>query len=332
MRMKAKSFFMILWVGQLADFVSAAEKIAFLSYPNCIKLESSKARVILCPDAGGRVLEYSMKGVNALHLDPREAEWKPGPINRKVPMSAGRFDIGPELVVPERPELMFGQWTGRITGERSAALTSPPCPSMGIIVDREFELAADSTRLICRQVIRNISDRTVEYCHWARTFSPTGGYAYVPLTQPTRFPKSYVMYEGMGKISNRPVDPNVTIRDGFLIVTAAPAFPKLGFDSYAGWFAYQQKSGLLFVKRYPTYPDRVYNELAGLTISIWYPNDRPMVELEPIGPRLRIAPGKSDSFAEEWWLLENEFPPSVEAVDLKQITRRVETETRAPGR
>ena len=42
--------------------------------------------------------------------------------------------------------------------------------------------------------------------------------------------------------------------------------PKLGMDSYAGWFCYLMKNDLMFVKRYPTYPDRVYNEVAGLTI------------------------------------------------------------------
>ena len=329
--MKQEVLYFVLAIGLLSSHIAAAEKIAFLSYPSCIKLDNGKVRVILCPDAGGRVLEYSLKGTNALHLEPREAEWKPGPINRKVPMSAGRFDIGPELVVPDRPELMHGQWIGKNTGERSATLTSPPSPKMGAIVEREFDLAADSTRLICRQMIRNISDRTVEYCHWARTFGEGGGVVYVPLTAPSRFPKSYIMYEGMDKINNQPSDPNIKLRDGFIEITGAPAFPKLGFDSYAGWFAYQERSGLLFIKRFPAYPDRVYNELAGLTISIWYPQGKPMVELEPIGPRMRIAPGQSDSFAEEWWLLENPFPREGESADLKRLTRRVETETKPPG-
>ena len=35
-------------------------------------------------------------------------------------------------------------------------------------------------------------------------------------------------------------------------------------DTYAGWFAYLMKKDLMFVKRFPTYPDRVYNEVAGL--------------------------------------------------------------------
>ena len=44
-----------------------------------------------------------------------------------------------------------------------------------------------------------------------------------------------------------------------------------------------------FVKRFPAFPDRVYNEAAGLTLSVWYPAG-PRIELEPIGPRERLQP------------------------------------------
>ena len=65
---------------------------------------------------------------------------------------------------------------------------------------------------------------------------------------------------------------------------APPRKPKLGFDSYAGWLAYVTPNGRAFVKRFATFPDRVYNEAAGLTLSAWYPTG-PRIELEPIGPR-----------------------------------------------
>ena len=112
------------------------------------------------------------------------------------------------------------------------------------------------------------------------------------------------------------------MRDGFLEITAAPRFPKLGMETYAGWFAYLMKNDLMFVKRFPTYRDRVYNEVAGLTMSIWYP-DRPMCELEPIGPREKLAPGQSASFTETWWLLPRPFPKSGEPVDLKDVAAHV---------
>ena len=120
----------------------------------------------------------------------------------------------------------------------------------------------------------------------------------------------------------------VRTRDGFLEITGVPAKPKLGMDSYAGWFGYLMQHDVLFVKRYKTFSDRVYNEVAGLTISIWYPEGK-RVELEPIGPRERLQPGESASFKEEWWLLPYEFPNDGEDVDLSQVKRVVDAATKA---
>ena len=85
----------------------------------------------------------------------------------------------------------------------------------------------------------------------------------------------------------------------------------------------------LFVKRFPTYPDRVYNEAAGLTLSVWYPTG-PRIELEPIGPRERLKPGESASFTEDWWLLSHPFPKKGQQLDLKALAEQVEKQTALP--
>ena len=71
-----------------------------LNYADCFELSNAETRVTLCHQVGGRVLEYSFKGTNALYLDPAEAKWgTPG--GPRAPDSAGRFDIGPEYLIPE---------------------------------------------------------------------------------------------------------------------------------------------------------------------------------------------------------------------------------------
>lgn len=303
---------------------TGASVVQFFGYPDCIELKNDVTRVVLCPAAGGRVLVYERQGVNALYLDQQEAGWvegAPGP----PASSAGRFDIGPEKIIPRHPKLWSGRWNGEVTGPRAARLTSQPDEATGVQLVREFKLAADSTRLDCKQTIRNVSTETKEWCHWSRTFALGNGICVIPLTPPSRFPNSYVMYEG-GGILIAPEDPSIRQREGFLEIVDVPRLPKLGMDSYAGWFAYVMRNDLMFVKRFPTYPERVYNEVAGLTISIWYPQDR-RVELEPIGPRERIAPGESASFTEVWWLLPFEFPDSGQEVDLKQLEATVERNT-----
>ena len=302
----------------------AAETLRFLNYPNTIVLTNETTRVVLCPDAGGRVLEYSLNGTNALHLDEAEADWTPNA--NKPMMSAGRFDIGPEQIIPKREEIWSGPWTGEIIGDHSARLTSIKHDATGVQLVRDFELAADSSKLTCTQTIRNItSNRTVEWCHWSRTFAEGKGIVYVPDTGPSRFPNHYVMYEKRGTLNFRPEDPNIRHRDGILEILAAPAFPKLGMDSTAGWIACQEPNGLLFVKKFTTFPDRVYNEIAGLTVSIWYPQDKPVIELEPIGPRERLAPGESASFTETWFLVKTTPPHDPDKADLRSLRNTIDS-------
>ncbi len=316
-----------------ATLPAGVRRVRVLNYPDCIELSNAGTTVVLGQHVGGRVLTYAWRGKNALYLGADEAKWTPeAPINRGA-VTAGRFDIGPEYLIPRRDILWSGTWTAEVIGPRAARLTSQPDAATGVQLVREFRLDPATSHLACTQIIKNISHERKSWCHWSRTFALHGGIGVVPLTPAlSKFPHGYVMYQ-QGKdnaILLRPSDPNIRARDGFLEIVGPPAFPKLGFDAHAGWFAYQMPNGLAFVKRFATYPDRVYGEVAGLTISIWYPKaaQTPAVELEPIGPRNDIAPGASAAFTEHWWLLENPFPPAGEQLDLQALAARVATETR----
>ena len=90
-----------------------------------------------------------------------------------------------------------------------------------------------------------------------------------------------------------------------------------------GWFSYLIPNDLLFVKKYPVFPEKNYAERIPMTISIWYvENFRETLttaELEPIGPLETIAPGERVSFTEDWYLVEHGFPLHKENLDVKGI-------------
>jgi hypothetical protein len=294
----------------------------YFGYSRCIRLENENTKAILCPEVGGRILEYSWKGKNCLYVDPTQAGWQPETGKRPMNPCGGRFDIGPEQVIPRHPDLWLGKWTGEIVGARTARLTSVQDKATGVQLVREFALDGSSSRLTCTQTIKNVCDKPIPWCHWSRTLAQGGGICVVPLTSPSRFPKSYIVYSPGAVLNYQPNDPSVRIRDGFLEVLTTPKEPKLGIDSYAGWLCYFTKNDLLFVKRFPVYPDRVYNEMAAITVAIWYFEDS-MCELEPIGPRTNLGPGQSASFTEQWWLLPQKFPEQGKDVDLQQVSQKV---------
>ncbi|MGL4551131.1 MAG: hypothetical protein ACRC33_08085 [Gemmataceae bacterium] len=300
----------------------AARVVASHGYTRAVELKLGKTRAVLCPQAGGRVLEFSAGGTDAMYFDEAEKTAKPRPI------TAGRFDYGPELTVTPHPQAWSGEWSAEITEDNAVKLTSPR-EDAGIQLVREFRLVThgESVGLSCRQTMRNTSERTKEVCHWGRSFSPAGGICVIPLgDRPSRFPGKYAMYEEGAIINVRAKDDNIRERDGVLEVLAPPRKPKLGFDASAGWLGYVMPNGALFVKRFPVYPDRVYNEAAGLTLSVWCPKGR-MIELEPIGPRERLKPGESASFTEGWWLLSHPFPKGGGRLDLKALADQVEKQT-----
>ncbi len=293
-------------------------------YDRTVELTSENSRVVLCPEMGGRVLEFSCEGKQALWFDEAERNRQPG----KAYSSAGRFDFGPELTTAAHPQIWGGTWSAEITSERAARLTSVRDEASGVQLVRDFELTAESSalggvKLLCTQTICNISDRSQELCHWGRSFSPGGGICLIPLAGTSRFPSKYAMYEDSAIINVRPQDEQIRERDGFLEILAPPRKPKLGFDSQAGWLAYLMPGNTLFVKRFVIDPERVYNEAAGLTASVWYPAGA-RIELEPIGPREKLAPGQIASFTEAWSLFNFPFPKTGEQVDLAAVRKLVE--------
>jgi hypothetical protein len=304
----------------------AARETPFHGYARAVELKLGDTRAVLCPQAGGRVLSFSVGGKDAMWFDDAEKNWKPG---QPGPSSAGRFDYGPELTVTPHPKTWAGEWTAEITKDNTVKLTGPRDDPSGIQLTREFRLVPHGKHvgLSCKQTMTNVGTEVREVCHWGRSFSPAGGVCVIPLgDRPSRFPSKYAMYEDGAVINVRPKDDNVRERDGFLEVLAPPRKPKLGFDTTAGWLAYAMPNDTVFVKRFPVYPDRVYNEAAGLTLSVWCPKG-PQVELEPIGPRERLKPGESASFTEDWWLLPHPFPKAGEKIDLKALAGAVEEHT-----
>jgi hypothetical protein len=157
-------------------------RVTLLSYPDCIELSNGDTVVVLGHQVGGRVLKYALRGKDALFLNPEEAKWDPEKTEARKVVSAGRFDIGPEYLIPKRDVLWSGPWRAEITGARAARLTSQPDTATGVQLVREFQLDAKTSHLACTQTIRNVSPRPKEWCHWSRTFAQPGGIAVVPIS------------------------------------------------------------------------------------------------------------------------------------------------------
>ena len=136
----------------------AARVVASHGYEKAVELTRGTARAVLCPEIGGRVLEFSVGGKHAMWFDEAERNRQPG----EPPSSAGRFDFGPEMTTPRHRRSGPALGPPRSPGDRAARLTSQKDDSSGVQLTRDFELCRQGERvplLVCKQTITNISDR-----------------------------------------------------------------------------------------------------------------------------------------------------------------------------
>lgn len=325
--------------------------VRFFGYNGCLQLSNADTRVILDPNCGGRVLSYQHLGAEAIPLNPAQQgyTWQPG--GKVVDPYGGRCDVGPEMTLPRHMDLWLGAWRGRFIGPREAELVSPVDSATKLQLIRTFRLDEQGAHLSFTQKIINRGTVTRRCCHWSRTFGQGDGIVVVPLNPNSRYPKGYLTY-GPGAVMDYSPQPseNVRVRDGFLEIKGDPVYSKFMADPVGptetngvsrAWLGYVMRNDMMFVKRFPVYPQRNYGEASAASLSLYYypfaddrlkpPDQRPLTvdfcELEPIGPLEVIAPGQSASYTEDWWLLPQAFPKDGEDLDLKGVQKMVLKET-----
>ena len=304
---------------------ASARVVASHGYSEAIELKLGKTRAVLCPQAGGRVLEFSVNGVDAMYFDEAEKKWQPG---KPGPITAGRFDYGPELTVIPHPKAWEGEWTAEITKVNTVKLTSPR-EEAGIQVLREFRLVphGEFVGLSCTQTMTNISKEVREVCHWGRSFSPGGGIlrdsarrSAESIPKQIRDVRRRCDHQRAGERRQHPRARWISRDPG----AAAEAEARVRHLRRLACVCHAEQSRVREAIRDVSGPR--YNEAAGLTLSVWYPTG-PRIELEPIGPRERLKPGESASFTEDWWLRVHPFPGKGQRINLKSLAEQVGKQT-----
>jgi hypothetical protein len=320
-RYNITSVFLLLCLTVISKLLSAqnaAGYIAVYAYDSCVQLKNKIATVILEPNAGGRVISYSLNGINVLYEDSLQNGWVS---STKMPhskghLAGGRFDIGPSRTKPNTDLFFFGKWNASITGRLSARLTSQTDPITKIYLIRDFVLDSNTSHLSVTQTIVNTGSKSFKACFWGRTFVAGNGICLMPVNSKSRFPKKYMMFMNRDTINMFPSDTNIFVKDDLLVIKGPPQKPKLEMDvDTPGWIAYATTSNYLFVKKFKIYNDRQYGDVSAANASVWY-NGTQMTEIEPIGPWELIRPGNRKSFSEHWYLSEYKFP----------VTRIIDTE------
>ena len=183
-------------------------------------------------------------------------------------------------------------------------LRSQTEPGTGIRKQIEIRLLPDRASVTLTHSLTNDGMWSVELAPWAITQFRLGGTVILPM------PVGNV--DAAGLLHNRQFslwpyarinDPRLKWGDQFILFKADALLPpfKIGYFNPDGWLAYWL-DGILFRKtfaaqRNSSYPDNNCN-------AEMYCNDQ-FVELESLGPLMRLDPGASITHLEEWDLLDD---------------------------
>lgn len=282
------------------------KRVAYLGFPGNIRLANERAELLISTDFGPRILRYALaSGDNVLGEVPPAEQARPTPFGDEWHLFGGhRLWHAPEHPVrtywPDNQPVKAEQHGNTVT------VTQPVEPHTGLEKQMTVTLDAVSPRVTIVHRITNRGAFDVELALWALTVMARGGRAVFPNAPFVPFPE--------GLLPARPMvlwpytklhDPRWTFGDRYLQLRQDPSRSdpqKLGFHSGEGWMAYAWR-GLVFVKTFAPAP----GPHADFGCNTETFTDAAMLELETLGPLVKIPPEGRAEHTERWHLFQAEI-------------------------
>lgn len=268
-------------------------------WERCLHLSNGLIELVVPLAVGPRVIHFgAVGGPNQFFEFPEDLGRGDGEGWR--PYGGHRLWYAPEHPVrtyyPDHDPVTFEATPGGALIVQAAERTT------GLQKSLRFMLSPDRAEVTVLHYIANTGDQTWELAPWAMSVMAPGGEALLP--HPGYIPHP----EGL--LPNRSVavwpytsmaDPRITWGDRLTRIRqdATVAGPiKLGMTVPAGWVAYINRE-ILFLKRFRHDPGAAYPDF-GCSAEV-FANER-MLELETLGPLVRLRPGQIAEHVESWLL------------------------------
>ena len=278
------------------------ERLNYRGWDGSYRLRAGAYSLVVVPEIGGRIMEYSIGGRNVIWENPDEYG-KTYPIT-KVWHNYGGYKTWPapqELWGwPPDPMLDYGKTNVEIlrgTGEKPLLrITSAPSLETGIVFMKDIELAPDGA-VTLTQRMRNISGHPVRYSLWDVTQVKTPCFVVFPVSPDSRFEKG-IRYS----IEESRSSDQFTVYDGLCITEYIGKVGKIGSDSNGPWMIWFQDK-LAYVKTFGPMQEGVEYPHGGCSAEVFTSDEKlGYLEMEILGPIVELNPGEETALVEEWRL------------------------------
>jgi hypothetical protein len=273
------------------------ERVEYKGWQNCFRVSNGEVELILTGDVGPRIIRFGFVGGQNFF---KEYEGQIGTSGESgwVPRGGHRLWIAPEDPVktyaPDNAPVDV-----RIAGNVLEA--TQPVERVTGIEKRINVRMSEAGAVEVTHTLRNTGSAAFELAPWTPTMMAQGGtgiHAFPPRgTHPEMLlPVNPLVMWAFTDLS----DPRWGLLRKYLVLRQDPsnAVPqKLGSYNTKTWGAYYLK-GELFAKRYDTVaPVSAYPDM-GCSFETFTNED--MLELETLGPMVRLAPGECTMHVERW--------------------------------
>jgi hypothetical protein len=302
----------------------AVERVSFGGWENNLRISNEHAELIITLDVGPRVISCrTERGENVFKIFDEQLG---GRGEEKWQSRGGhRFWLAPEdpvlTYLPDNVPIQH-----HVISEYEVALVNEPIAQLPIRKTLTVALDANSTRVTVTHRAENCGEAHVSLATWGLSVMAPGGIEVIPLPPLGEHPRDLLPNRTMILWPFTDMtDPRwrwgrrfITLRQG----NACPA--KIGLEHHERWIAYHRDDSL-FVKTIDflegaTYPDR------GCNFETF--TNEEMLEVEALGPLVRLARGKSTEHVEEWRLFDGVSAPPLDEDALADWIRPVLTELR----
>jgi len=273
--------------------------VEFNGWKNCVRLANREVELIVTTAVGPRIMRFGFIGGRNLFAEIKGQQGKSG--EKKWMIRGGhRLWISPEIprITSEldNEPVAFRPIPGGVR-----TIQKPGCFT-GIAKMMDITLSPGSNSVRVVHTLSNKGRKTFEIAPWTLTVLAPGGKAVIPLPSKAGHGLSALLpnqawtlwpYTHLG-------DKRWTIGAKYLLFAQDRRLGpnKLGIACRAGWAAYLL-GPFAFVKRFEWREGAAYPD-GGMNFETF--SNQEFLELESLGPLLKLAPGRSVTHVERWSL------------------------------
>lgn len=286
------------------------EKLNYKGWPNCYYLSNGIVDLIVTTDVGPRIIRFGFVGGENEFKEYESMLGKMGGSEWRI-YGGHRLWHAPEA----KPRTYFpDNYPIQLeTHPDFVRLVQPVETTTGIQKEMDVRLAREGAHVQITHRLRNTNCWAVELAPWALSVMAPGGTGIIPLPPRGTHAKFLTPLSTIALWAYTDMaDPRWTWGSKYILLRQDPQTKtpqKIGAMVLDGWIAYA-RNGHLFLVTFDYMSEASYPDL-GCSAEMF--TDGAMLEIETLGPLLRLQPGAFLEHTERWFLFRDVPVPKDDA-------------------